>query len=82
MVKIKITSNREIHVQSSIYKGKPVLDIRTFITPPEGMTPEEAKADGKFSGYTQKGINVPFSYAETIADAIRQVMKETKEKEK
>jgi hypothetical protein len=64
--KIKITNNREIHIQVNEYKGRRELDIRTYI-----LTP---RTNGTPIGYTQKGIRVPPQFGPNIAKAIMKVI--------
>lgn len=58
MQKIKITDRREIHVQAKKWRGKDVVDIRTYVIT-EGYT-----------GYTRKGINIDKEHAVEVAKAI------------
>jgi len=55
---VKVSDSRKIVIQKTKFKGKEVMDIRTFIETPS------------YSGYTRKGINIPIEVAPKIAEAI------------
>lgn len=60
--KVRISDAREIHIQISNWKGRENLDIRTYVK------------SAKFSGYTQKGVNVPVESGEELVKAISKVL--------
>jgi len=67
-VKIVVSSQREIHVQRSQYKGQDNLDIRTYVVSDD------------YTGYTPKGVSIPWEDAvgekalgKKVADAILKV---------
>jgi len=66
LVVVPVTLSREIHIQISEYKGKPVLDIRTYVK------------SATYTGYTQKGINVPKDKGKEILEALEKILKGAK----
>jgi hypothetical protein len=60
--KVRISDAREIHVQISQWKGRENLDIRTYVK------------SAKYSGYTQKGVNVPVETGADLVTAIQKVL--------
>ena len=68
MESITITNQRDIKVQSTKYKGRDVLDVRTYIK------------TSAFEGFTKKGITIPIEFAPLLAEAIQKVYQEYQEK--
>jgi len=66
LIIVPITASREIHVQRSEYKGKPVLDIRTFVKSPT------------FTGYTPKGINIPLNNGQELLETLQKILQGAK----
>lgn len=66
LITIPITASRELHVQRSEYKGRPVLDVRTFVKSPT------------YTGYTQKGINIPLPNGQDLLEALQKILKGAK----
>jgi len=70
METITITNQRDIKVQQTKYKGRQVLDVRTYIKTPT------------FEGFTKKGITIPIEFAPLLIEAIQKVYQEYQEESK
>jgi hypothetical protein len=61
---VVLSNGRKIVIQISEYKGRETLDIRTYVT------------TEKYTGFTQKGINIPLERGRELADKIAKVLSE------
>ena len=61
---VSLSDSREVHVKVSNWKGRgEALDIRTYIK------------SKNYTGYTQKGVNIPIDKAPLVYAAIGKVLK-------
>ena len=55
---LEITREKKVYIRRMEWRGKDVLDVRTFII------------SRRYTGYTREGIRIPFERAEELMDAL------------
>ena len=61
---VPISRERKIVVSKRYYRGRETLDVRTWLE------------TENYTGYTQKGINIPLEKGKELAQAILEELKE------